>query len=95
MRVVVRIDVLAMQANWPRSARLAFASQLEAALTAQVLGAADRGAFVSGSASARERLSFPASALASPRAASSALAGSITAAIAGRSVPRNGAGARR
>jgi len=90
VKVIVRIDALAMEANWPRSARADFADQLEATLAMQLRAAAARGAFGQSRASARRCLALPASALTSPMTASSGLASTITAAIGGPSAPALG-----
>lgn len=82
MKVRLRIEALAIEADWPRAGRADFAEALRAALETELAAAARRGGFGPAGAGPRRRLTIPAVALAAPQAAGSSLARAISGEIA-------------
>jgi len=81
MRVRLRIDALAVEADWPRSARPDFAERFHLVLARELASAARRGAFAGNAATARRQLTLPASAFASPTGAAGGIASTVAGAV--------------
>ena len=84
MRVRLHIDAIAIEADWPRSARPEFADRLNSVLAHELTAAARRGAFADNT-TARCNLTLPAAALTSAAGAGSGIARTIAGAVIGAS----------
>jgi len=80
MKLIVTIDALALEANWPRFARPRFVELLEASLAAELSSIPRRG-LSEGRAITRSRRVIPGQAFGNPGAMSSALAKAIVSSI--------------